>query len=292
MNLKEVFHKTYLKLKSIPVDHPHLESSWLIEKICRLTDLERIQSPEKIINDQDQHELSAAIARRETGEPLAYILNEKEFHGLLFYVDNNVLIPRPETEFLVDWALSWVDKSQKKQFRIADLGTGSGCLGLTLIKKIPEAHLVAIDISAKAIDVAKKNADHLGVTSRVNFFNEDVEKWLHHFGESRFQNQMQFDLIVANPPYIDPDDESIEPNVKKFEPHQALFSNENGLHHIRTWLQAAVQLLAPKGALAFEIGHSQEDQVLRLFRDLGVFSEHYVIRDYNKLARVVCGVKA
>ncbi len=175
MTLKEIFHDTYLKLKNIPVDQPHLESSWIIERFCRVTDIERIQTPEKIVVPKNQDEVSAAVARRQTGEPLAYILNEKEFHGLLFYVNQDVLIPRPETELLVDWANSWIDKAKKQQLRIADLGTGSGCIGLTLAKKNSRAHIVAIDISEKALAVAKKNADLLQVKSQVSFFNEDVE---------------------------------------------------------------------------------------------------------------------
>jgi release factor glutamine methyltransferase len=249
MTIKELFQKTYLELKNKAISLPHMESSWLIEKFCSVKPADRILHPEKPATRQMVDQVEQALKRRKSGEPLAYILGEKDFYGITFEVNKNVLIPRPETELLIDWVLDWVSRTQKTNLRIADLGTGSGCIGLTLLKKIPQAQLIAIDISDEAVQVAKKNAHRLDLLSRAQFFTQGAVEWLSHFTSASFSRFMPLDLIVANPPYIAPDDLTIDEAVKKYEPAVALFAEGNGLAAVQSWSQAAATALAPKGAI-------------------------------------------
>jgi release factor glutamine methyltransferase len=291
MTIKELFWFLYNQIKDAKIDHPHLESSWIIEKFVEISDVERIQSPDRLVNKEQALKIQSAIIRRLAGEPLAYVLNEVDFYGYRFYVDHNVLIPRPETELLVDWALDRVVQKHLATIRIADLGVGSGCVGLALLKKLPQAHLVAIDKSEDAIEVAKRNAKLLGVEKQVNFFVADAEAWLKQMGDVKFNKHTKFDIILANPPYIDEGDNRVEVSVRKFEPHSALFSGEGGLEHIYKWSKAAAPLLVEQGAMAFEIGDGQSAQVINHFQQLGIFQKSYIIKDYAQKERIICGEK-
>ena len=282
MNLSEIFKISFKELHSAGLESPHLEASWIIEKFTQLNAVQRIQFPELPISEAALEQIVCAVNRRKTGEPLAYILEEKQFYGLNFYVDKNVLIPRPETELLVDWALECVAKLQlkKAQVSILDLGCGSGCIGLALLSRTSNTRLTGIDISENTLQVARKNALAHNFQSRSLFINMDASD-IHNLSE-------KFDLIVANPPYIDESDNEIEENVKRFEPHIALFS-EQGLAHTRSWLGSTQQILADDCAIGFEVGHGLSDKVLDLFKNLDVLSKIYTIRDYANINRVVCG---
>ncbi len=154
--------------------------------------------------------------QRLNGKPIAYITNSKEFYGREFYVNKNTLIPRPETEQIVNKALS-IEKNPKS---ILDIGTGSGCLAVTLKKEFPKASLTAIDISSKALIVARKNAKHHN--AKINFLKSDYL--------SKVAPKTSFDLIVTNPPYIEKNNTNlVSPETKKYEPHQALFADQKGL---------------------------------------------------------------
>lgn len=284
MTLGEIFRDTYLKLKQAGVELPHLEAGWILEKYVNIDALQRIKTPELLIHEDVVAQISQAITQRETGEPLAYIFGEREFYSRIFQVNKNVLIPRPETEQLVDWALKWVEKNKPNQpIEILDLGTGSGCLGLTILKEIPESKLTALDISKEALAVAKQNSEQLNIAERVEFINLDAAKTSHLLN--------RFDLVVANPPYIAEGDNSIELNVKLYEPHIALFSAENGLAKIKAWLQAIPHILKEKSAVGFEIGSQQGADVLALFQEQKVFTKIYGIKDYSDHDRFVCGEK-
>jgi release factor glutamine methyltransferase len=282
MNVGETFRSIYMRLKVSGVDSPHLESGWIIEKYVDITSAQRIQHPESEINKTQTEQIEAAVSRREKGEPLAYILGEKEFYSFLFYVDKNVLIPRPETEFLVEWAITWAKKNKSNEpIEVLDLGTGSGCVGISILRELPTANLSAVDISKAALEVAKKNAEAHGVIDRVEFIELDCHRAGHLL--------KKYDLIVANPPYISPSDGGLAADVKKFEPHIALFSGDEGYRDIVGWLKAVPNILKPQAAVGFEIGASQGNKVTALFRDLGIFSKHYIIKDYAEHDRIVCG---
>ena len=212
------------------------------------------------------------VARRKTAEPVAYILGEKEFFGLSFLVDENVLIPRPDTEILVEWALA-----NFKGGAVLDIGTGSGCIAITLAKHFPKAKVFAADISPAALAVAQKNAARHGVD--VAFLQTDI---LHAFPNG------EFNLIVSNQPYIRPDVlKGLSPDVREFEPHGALAGGGDGLVFYRAICQNAPAHLAPGGLLAFEIGFDQANEVCALMEKS--FTGVTVVTDLAGCDRVVCG---
>jgi release factor glutamine methyltransferase len=224
----------------------------------------------------------AQIERRARHEPVAYITGEREFYGRAFLITRDVLIPRPETEFVVDEALVAL-RNPTAQVPgpnpvIADVGTGSGCLGLTLALECPRARVLATDISAAALTVARRNADRLGVSRRVEF------RQAAFLGGSAGP----FDLIVANPPYVAERDRATLPaEVLDFEPPEALFAGDDGLEVIRALLPLAAAALSPAGTLVMEIGQGQEAAVTVLVnrtRGLGV---RHVRSDLQGIPRVI-----
>jgi release factor glutamine methyltransferase len=191
----------------------------------------------------------ALVARREAREPMAYILGRQEFWGRPFIVRPDVLIPRPETELIIETALG-LFPDRGRPLRIADVGTGSGCLAVTLAAEFPAATVAATDISSAAIDVARKNAQLLGVVDRVAFAQSDVLAGV----------QGPFDLVVSNPPYIpDLDRLTLQPEVVEHEPGDALFGGPDGLAVARRIVSAAAAALAPSGWLLVEFGLGQAE---------------------------------
>jgi len=191
------------------------------------------------------------VARRERREPAAYIVGSREFWGLEFEVGTGVLVPRPETELVVEEVLARVTTATAigpAGLRIADVGTGSGCLAVSLAHQIPAARVVAIDLAPAALDVARRNASRHGVSSRTRFVHGDL-----FAGEDG-----PFDLIVSNPPYVPAGDlAGLQPEVQQFEPQGALTSGADGLDLIRRLVPAAANRLAPGGWLVFEFGFGQ-----------------------------------
>lgn len=185
---------------------------------------------------------------------MAYIRGRQEFYGREFAVTPAVLIPRPETEGLVDDALQWL-RAHGASARVADIGTGSGCLAVTLAAEWPQASVVATDLSADALVVARRNAEGLGVAERVRFV-----QGAYLAGESG-----PFDVIVSNPPYVrEAEAPTLAPEVADHEPALALYGGRDGLRDIRAVLEAAAQTLRADGLLAVEIGAGQADDVLAL----------------------------
>jgi release factor glutamine methyltransferase len=205
-----------------------------------------------------QARYDALIARRAAREPMAYLLGGREFWGLMFEVTPDVLIPRPETEIIVEAALQlFPDTSAALQ--IADIGTGSGCLAITLANERPAARVVATEISAAGLLVARQNASRHGVDSRVVFAYGDL------LPERLGPTFERLDLIVSNPPYVPEGDRpTLQPEVRDYEPAEALFAGPDGLDVIRRLIPAAAQRLKPGGYLVFEIGVAQDRGVTGL----------------------------
>jgi release factor glutamine methyltransferase len=199
-----------------------------------------------------------AIGRRLEGEPLAYILQTQGFYKYEFFVDKRVLVPRPETEIIVDEAL--IRFAKQPPTRFVDLGCGSGCIGLSLLKEWPQAKLTAVDLSRSAIAVSEENARRLGVSNRVEFLCSDVEK-LSDIGA--------FDLVVANPPYIDKSDSNVEANVRRYEPNEALFAADDGYAKLFAWSHWAFQALKRDGWWILEIGAGQKEKVEAKLFEIG-----------------------
>lgn len=237
------------------------------QKIFTHPDLELSQ------NDAFEAALNARIQDR---IPIQYLIGESTFYGLTFKVTPAVLIPRPETEILVEHALNFAKTLPQPQ--ILDVGTGSGCIAITLKKHLPNAVVTAVDISPDALEIAKQNAQH---------HQTDI-----HFQESDALTNVlnsTFDLIVANPPYIDSQDKNtLTPEVLK-EPHSALFSPNNPQLLYKKWLQQATSCLKVKGRLFFEFGIEQSTWIQEIADDLALNTA--LIYDYASIPRILEGIK-
>ena len=213
------------------------------------------------------------VNRRKNGEPLQYIIGSAEFMGLGFDVDKNVLIPRADTETLVETVLSQLEN---KSVKVLDIGTGSGCIGISIGHFNKNAHMTFLDVSAKALEIAKKNAAANGVCGE--FMLMDILK--------EYPNK-KFDVIVSNPPYIRPEViETLQTEVKDYEPYGALYGGDVGLIFYRRITDIAPKMLTDNGILAFEIGYDQGEDVKNL---MSGFSDVRVIKDLCGNDRVVTG---
>ena len=215
---------------------------------------------DEIIADHEETRFNVCLELRMTGRPLQYITGHQEFFGLDFEVSTDVLIPRPETELLVETALKLMVVLESAPF-ICDVGTGSGCITVTLLhelREFPDARAVAIDVSEAALRVAKRNAAHHTVAERIEFIISDCFSKLD-------PHQFQFDLIASNPPYVtERAIEGLQREVRDFEPRLALAAGADGLDVVRRLLSEAGSFLRPNGKLLFEIGFDQGEAVEKL----------------------------
>lgn len=215
------------------------------------------------------------VARRVAREPVAYITGRQEFWDLTFEVSPAVLIPRPETEFIVETALEWFP-GRDCQLSICDVCTGSGCLAVALAHERPLAAIVATDVSAHALEVARRNAEHHGVATRMRFVQSDLLQ----------QVDARFDLIVSNPPYVPERDwPTLQPEVRDYEPAIALLAGEDGITVIRRLLAQSVAALNPRGVLMFEFGFGQAPVVAELISNTAGLTIVGLKRDLQGIAR-------
>lgn len=222
-----------------------------------------------------------AIARRGAGEPLQYITGEAEFFGLPFSVAPGVLIPRPETEHLVEEVIRLA--GALKEPRIADIGTGSGAIAVPLAHSLSNARISAVDLSPQALAIARQNAIRNHVQNQIEFFEGDLLAPL--AGQS-------FHIIASNPPYVPlTDRDSLSVEVREHEPHAALFAGDDGLSIYRRLIPDARELLIPGGWLVMEIGYGQQSAIEELMIENKYSSVHF-IADYQAIARVAVGQKA
>jgi len=227
-----------------------------IDRVTMMTQGERALSPDEIAK------IDALAARRLKHEPVARIVGKKEFWSLTLTVSPDVLVPRPETETVIELALDLIGSEHRlERLRVLDIGTGSGALLLALLKELPRATGVATDISESALNVARANAERHGLTSRCQFVNADIAAGV----------EGPFNLIVSNPPYIVRNDISeLEPEVRDYDPALALDGGPDGLDCYRAIATEARRLLAPGGYLVVEIGIGQDRAVSGLFSGVGL----------------------
>ena len=223
----------------------------------------------------------ALLQRRLAGEPIQYITGEAEFYGLPFHVTRDVLIPRPETEHLIEKTLELA--AQIRQPRIIDIGTGSGAIAITLAHKLPDAQVTAIDVSESALAIARENAERNGVASRTRFLQGDLL--------APVANE-QFDIVVSNPPYVSTADiDTLAVEVRDHEPALALFAGSDGLDIYRRLIPAAHASLARGGFVALEIGFGQSPAIQALLADAS-FARIEFIADLQGIPRVAAAQRA
>jgi len=241
--------KTYFN-KELSGYYPETETESffhiLTESLLRLKRIDIALNLYQVVSGKKYDKFQDAIKRLQNYEPIQYIIGDTEFYGLKFKVDSSVLIPRPETEELVDWIIK--ENQTETSISILDIGTGSGCIAITLAKHLPSAKVYALDVSVEALKVAQQNA--LLNSLEVEFIEADVLDWNH--------GELKFDIIVSNPPYVrELEKEAMSANVLNYEPHLALFvKDDDALSFYRKISQLSKMLLKPKGQLYFEINEN------------------------------------
>jgi release factor glutamine methyltransferase len=256
-----------------------IEVQSLLQHVLQVPRAYLLAHPEQIPDTKQQTAYAALLLRRLQGEPVAYLLGEREFFGLNFKVTPATLIPRPDTELLVELALQRMP--QGKACRVLDMGTGSGAIALSVAHSRPDTVVVAVDASEAALQVARENALRLGVAN-IGFLRSN---WFSALGGQRF------DLIVSNPPYVAAGDEHLTQGDVRFEPLSALASGADGLDDIRSIASQAATYLEQGAWLLFEHGYEQAAQVRDIFRQNG-YVEIFSAMDIAGLDRVSGGVKS
>ena len=251
-----------------------LDSELLLSKSLNKSREEILINLEQNINKKVLADFNKYLLRRSKKEPIAYLLGEKEFWSKKFFVNKNTLIPRPETELLVD---KLVTIFKKKRITILDIGTGSGCIIISLLIELKKSTGMAVDISREAITVAQKNARKLNLSERIKFLHKPFEELY----------EKKFDLIVSNPPYIKKKDiKNLSDDIKKYEPKMALDGGNDGLDLIKKIIYKSKKILKINGTLALEIGNEQINKVSKILID-NKFRIKCVIKDYRNNIRSI-----
>jgi release factor glutamine methyltransferase len=237
-----------------PCDNPQLDSRLLLQHVSGLSHTQLITRDDTLLSDEQSVELESLLTRRETGEPVAYLLGEWGFYDLQLQVNRHVLVPRPETEQLVEWVFSTISQVTKPQ--ICDLGTGTGAIAIAIGKHRPDSTVTAVDNCPLALAVAMENSARNG----TNNVSVKLSSWLASVEDT-------FDCIVSNPPYIGADEPELA--LLQHEPQQALVAGNSGLADIEEIIEQATQKLTPNGWLFFEHGHLQAEPVAELLQRHG-----------------------
>lgn len=281
MKLKEVYNLNLEKLNTMKIEDASLKLNLIIMNILNVRkEYIMIHFDEEFPNEKLE-KLEKYIKRLENNEPIQYILNNQEFFGLEFYVDENVLIPQPDTEILVEEIIEIVKKIQldninKKDLNILDLCTGSGAIAITLSKNLQNCKIIASDISDKALEIADKNAK--ANNTKIKFIKSDLFKNINE----------KFDVIVSNPPYIKTAViDTLSEEVKK-EPYLALDGGRDGLEFYKKIASNAHKFLNTNGYLVLEIGYDQKEDVQKILEDNNFF-KIYSKKDYGNNDRIVVG---
>jgi len=281
-NTVAALYKHYLA--RLELVHGTLEAAiqldWLLEDFFGITKMRRMSHPEQRLSESELLRYHKAVQRLEEHEPVQYVLGTSEFYGMQLEVTPAVLIPRPETEELVEWMLEEVAKDA----HILDIGTGSGCIPLALKKKLPNAHITATEISAEALEVASRNGKNLAL--EIDWIEEDV------LADKHVLQSETFHAIVSNPPYIPHSDaQEMKANVVEYEPEIALFvTNTDPTLFYREIAEKSVRWLVPGGRLYFEIHRDFGKEILAILETLG-YTEIELRKDTSNNDRLVAGTR-
>ena len=265
----------------ISSDSAHLEMELLMSHTLRYTRAQLYTHWDQELDSKLVQRFLGFFYKRKTGLPLAYILRSKEFYGNEFYIEPGVFIPRPETETIISSIVSLIPKTE--ELNVVDFGSGSGCIGLSLLLHFSNARLLSVDLSEKAMQVVQKNAGKFNLMHRVCFLRKNISDLT--MADWPFSSKKGINMIVANPPYIAFDDLRVEESVCQFEPTLALFSGDQGLFHTRTWFQKACELLESQGYYFFEIGADQNISSLNSLKHKMNFCNQF--KDLSGIIRVM-----
>lgn len=279
-----MYHDAVQRLSAAAIEDPETEATIILRHILKCKRADIFLNAKDPVPTEKVAAVDQIISQRLTREPLAYVLGDQEFYGRSFIVTPAVLIPRQETELLIDMANSVLHAmKQTRNLHVIDLGTGSGVIAITLALEHPQISVLAIDRSLDALSVARINAHHHGVSDRISWLNSD---WSYGLGD-----EAKFNLIAANPPYVARcKQSSLQPELAA-EPEMALFGGEDGRDEIIRIIGESSRLLFPGGVLLMEIGYDQETCVISEIRKSCAFDEVEVHRDYSGLPRLLYAKK-
>lgn len=258
--IKELLAASTLDKVDAKVLMAHLIQKYLNWPKSSLISRDKDPLPDALIR-----EWQALEERRQNGEPIAYIVGKKEFYDIELTVAPGVLIPRPETELLVELAIAHIQLKKIASPRILDLGTGSGAIALAIAKNIPNATVIAVDLSHQALAIAQENANFLGLNQQTRFYQGS---WFDALPKAT--NHLQFDIIISNPPYIPMGDPHLTKGDLRFEPESALTDFDDGLKAYRTIISGAKNYLSSHGLIALEHGYDQSIAVTGLLKEQGL----------------------
>jgi len=277
MNIENILNLANSKLKDSLVNYSDSDSEILLSKVLKENRKYILLNPKKKLKNDNIKFFNYLIDKRKKGEPIAYLTNIKEFWKYSFYIDNNVLIPRPDTEHLVEEVLKIYKKDSR--LNILDIGTGSGCILLSILKERKNFYGTGIDISKKALNVAKINAKVHQLSNRIKFFYSDIDKFL--LGK--------YDLIISNPPYIENCRlKYLDRGITAYEPIIALDGGSDGCSKVKKVIYRASSLLKNNGKLILEIGFNQKKMVLNILKK-NSFYINKVQKDFGMKDRcIIC----
>ena len=280
MLLKAALNSALARLTAAQAGSPRLNAETLLMFALDCDRAYLFAHPERELTQQEQGRYQDAISQRASGVPAQYITGHQEFWGMDLIVSPAVLIPRPETEHVIEAALELVNSRRASSACIVDVGTGSGCMALALAKELPQAEIHATDTSAAALEIARANAARHGLDSRIHFHQTDL---LHGFEPGAF------DLVVSNPPYVgESEEDQVQLEVRKFEPRDAVFAGPTGLEVIGRLIPQAHAALKPGGVLIMEISGTIAEGVKSL---LANWSELRVLNDLQAIPRVAVATR-
>ncbi len=275
MTIAEYLTAAAKRLKSASVDQPERQAASLLKFVLDRPASFLIAHPEYELSEYEDAAFAVAVERRSTREPFQYIVGRQEFYGLDFVVEPEVLIPRPETEKLVEVAIEALSRLETPRF--CEIGVGSGCVSISVLVNLPNAKAVGVDVSRSALSVAERNAVTHHVSDRLELLESDL-----------FENiKGKFDLLVSNPPYVPAEDiDALQIEVRDYEPLTALSGGPGGLEVVKQLVREAPTHLVAGGSLMMEIGVGQSEAVMAMFDPLIWYSPHF-LNDHQQIPRTV-----
>ena len=279
MNIQLAIKKGQLILKSKKIKTADLDSYVLMSRATNKEKKFLILNPEEKISKKNLDNFNNLIKQRANGKPVAYLIEKKDFWKHEFVVNQDVLIPRPDTEILVEKVLKLT--KNKNKLNLLDIGIGSGCILLSILKEKKNFYGTGVDVSNKSLNICKVNSHKLGLTQRVKLFKSDIDNF----------SRGKYDLIISNPPYIKKNTlKCLERDIVDFEPRCALDGGINGLSEIRKVINKSSELIKKKGFLVLEIGFDQKTHVKKILNDKGFYIKE-TVKDFANNDRCIISVK-